>query len=139
MAWARSVTQRSNCFSARQLAVSASSSSVTVSLSGSPSSWNGLEARRPCQLSLVRTQVTHDHGRDAVAEGRVGQQDITQPACGAIQGFEALDVRTAVSARQRTPSAYPLAHNRAINDHGEILAGRTEVAAHLPDSINWNA
>jgi hypothetical protein len=44
-------------------------------------------------------------------------------------------LRSAVGKGQPAPRADPFAFNRAVDDPGEVVAGRAEVADHLPDSV----
>jgi len=85
----------------------------------------GFKGCRPFQFSLARTQITHLQGRQTVAKGRVGQQDVTEPVGDLVQRFKALDDRvSAVGAGQRALRADTLAHNRAVDDPDKVLVNR---------------
>lgn len=96
----------------------------------------GLEARRPRQFGLVSTQVTHRHGGQTVAKGRVGQQGIAKLVSGFIQRFQALDNRRAIGAGQRAQRADAFTLDRTVDDHDQVLAGRAKVTDHLPDGVS---
>jgi hypothetical protein len=78
----------------------------------------------------------HCHGGQAVAKRRVGQQGVAELVGGLVPRFEALDGRTSVGVGRGAPYAVSLTHSRAVDDHGEVLAGRAEVADHLPDGVS---
>ena len=77
----------------------------------------------------------HDHGGQAVAKGRIGQQGVAQPLVNFVQLFQALDDRAVAAVGQRAPRADPGTRNRAGDDPGKIVAGRAKVADELPNGI----
>jgi len=76
------------------------------------------------------------YGGQAVAKGRVGQQGVAQSVGDLFQRFQAFESCASVSAAQRALRTDAHAFNCAVNDSGEALVVRAEVADQAPNSVS---
>lgn len=96
----------------------------------------GFEGGRPLQFGPVRIERADRHAGPTVAEGRVGQQEVTQLTRVFIPRFETFDDRATIGAGQRAQRADSLPRQRAGDDPGEIAMRRAEITDYLPDGVS---
>jgi len=66
----------------------------------------------------------------------VSVNSVAQPMGRYVQRVQALEDRAAIRVGQGAQRAEPLACHAAIVHHGQVLAGRAEVADHPPQGVS---